>query len=90
MTEALGTKEIKEALLALAVVAKAGMLIGADGKVNFDDLKYVFELAKENAVILEGIKDAEKITAEVKDLSADEAKELLMLLFAKYAEVKAA
>ncbi|MBX3017984.1 MAG: hypothetical protein KF767_08850 [Bdellovibrionaceae bacterium] len=90
MAEAKGIKELKELLEGLALLGVAGKKIMADGKVNLADLPVVIGLVQDASVLTAAVQGTNEIPAEVKDLSAEEAQELLGLVLAIAARVKAA
>jgi len=83
-------KETKELLNGLKLLAIAGRKIGADGKVSLLDLPALAVLAKDGGQILEAFKGVDMVDDEIKDLSVDEAKELLAEILKIASEVKAA
>lgn len=83
-----GIKELKE-VVALAVgLANAGLKIGADKKIGLDDVTHLFAVIPLIAPAVDGIT---KIPAEVLDLSAPEAAEVIAHVAASLAidDVKA-
>lgn len=64
-------KETLELLNAVEVLATAGAKIAKDKKVNAEDLPAAIELVKKLDVVLDGMRDLDKLDEEVKDL--DEA-----------------
>lgn len=83
-------KETKEALQAIKEVAVFARKVFADGKVNLADLSSLVELGGKVSVLSSGLKDAKLALPELKDLSAEEAQELLALMFQLLKEVKEA
>ena len=72
-----GIEQTMQALEGIAVVAKAVREVTRDGKVNTADLPQLFTLLNNAGVIFEGIKGADKIDDEIKDLDGEEAKQLV-------------
>lgn len=73
-------KETKEALVGMLKLGKAVAALAKDGLDLSDALalgsKFVTDTAFRDAVV-EGVKGAEKIPAELKDIAASEAVEIL-------------
>lgn len=82
-----GIKESKELIEALALLAKAGKEIAADGKVSVSDLEHLVALGKDFNILLEGFKDLKELDDELKDIDEAEAIELLSLLFKKVKDI---
>lgn len=82
-------KEIKEVFAGLEVLVDAGKKIGADGKVNLMDLSALMDLLSKANVLIEAAKGVEGIKAEVKDLSQEEVQELVSMVYALIAKIKA-
>jgi hypothetical protein len=85
-----GVKEIKELIAALEVVGVAAKKISADGKINALDIPHAIEALMKVQVVVDGIAGLDQIPAEIKDLSAPEAQEILQALIDAVAKVKAA
>lgn len=81
MSESKSIKEIKEALAGVELLGVSGVKIFADGKVNLADLPVLADLAKNLDVLIEGVKGADQIPAEAKDLDQAELIELGTLAF---------
>lgn len=78
-----GIKEIKELIEGLAVVQQVGKEIMADGKVDFSDTMVVLKYKDSLSVLIAAGQGVGEIGAEIKDLSGEEAIELIQLLVAK-------
>lgn len=83
-------KESKEAIAGIELLLVDGKKILADKKVNLADLPVAMDLLGKMNLVIEGISGANLIPAEIKDLSGDEAKELLDAVLKMLAAVKAA
>lgn len=83
-------KEIMEALEGMKLMGIFGKKVGADGKVNLADLPYLMELAGHSAELFAAVDGIKVIPAEVKDLSSDEASQVLAKIFEVLAAIKAA
>lgn len=90
MSNNLGIENIKKTVTALKILAKAGKKIGADGKIDLNDLPHLVELAKESGALAAGIDGAGMVIPEAKDLSAEELVELVQFLIDTVQEVRAA
>jgi len=88
--ESVSIKETKEALAAVELLAVSGVKILADGKVNFADLPVLADMAKNLDTIIEGVKGADQIVAEAKDLDQAELIELGTIAFNIVKSIKAA
>jgi hypothetical protein len=81
-------KETKELIIGLG---EAGLLVGKiakDKKVDFTDIQHVMQM--DFSKIMAAAEGADKLKAEIQDLSLEEAKELLLLLVDQVTKVKAA
>lgn len=85
-----GTKETTELLAGIEVVLVAGKKITADGKVNLSDLPTLVATLQKVDELTKAVQGIEQIPGEIKDLSAEEAQEIIAKLFAVIAAVKAA
>ena len=85
-----GIKEVMELLAGLEVVAVAAKKALADGKVNLEDAKVLFDLIDKLAVLVEAVKGADQIPAEVKDLTGEELQAIAAKVLQVVASVKAA
>lgn len=90
MAEEKGIKEISELIAGLELVAVAAKKIGADGKVNMADIPVAVEVLTKMSALVAAVDGINQLPAEVKDLSGEEAQELLTLLLAAVRNVKAA
>lgn len=84
MSEEIGVKETKEALVGLivlgAAVQRAAKKAKADGKIDWADAPIVIELASDQGLkkaVTDAVEGAEKIPAEIKDLSVVEGIEVV-------------
>jgi hypothetical protein len=78
-------KETKELFAGLGLVAKEVKAIFADGKVNAGDLGSVMALGKQHQVLIDAVKGADQIPAELKDLDKAELLEIIMLVYKEIA-----
>lgn len=85
-----GVQQTKEALKAIEVLGVAAKKISADGKVNLADLPHLIELGQQAHLVVAGVDGLEEIPAEIKDLSHEEAIELVTALYATLAAIKGA
>ena len=83
-------KEMKELLAGVEMLLVGIKKIVADGKVNVADLPALMEMAQKASMLVAAVEGAKEIPAEVKDLSAEEAQELLAIMYALVKNVKAA
>ena len=83
-------KETSELLAGLELVLVSTKKIFADGKVNLADLPAAMALLNKINEITVAIQGADQVPAEIKDLSPEEAQEVVAKLFAVIAAVKAA
>lgn len=83
-----GIEQTLQALESIAVVAKAVRETVRDGKVNTSDLPVLVNLLSNAGVIFEGVKGADKIDDELKDLDGEEAKQIVAKIVAIIAAVK--
>lgn len=77
MTESLqsmSVKETKEALSAIIALANAGDAAAKDGKIDFNDIGLLIGLIPKIQPAIDGVKS---IPSELKDLSSEEAEELV-------------
>ena len=84
--EVKGVKEIKELVDGLALLYKVGKAVAADGKVDFSDVSVLLKFQSELSVLVAAADGVAQVGAEVKDLSGEEALELLAYLFSKVKE----
>lgn len=77
----LGVKETLEVLEGVKVLAVAGSKIGADGKINTDDLKHLVDIAKKYQKLADAYKDANLVAEELGDLDEQEAIQLIAKVF---------
>lgn len=82
-------KEVTEVFAGLELLVEAGKKIGADGKVNVMDLPHLMDLLAKSSILIEAAKGAESIPAELKDLTEDEVKQIVSLVYALVAKIKA-
>lgn len=83
-----GTKELLELIAALKEVAKLGKLALKDGKIDLNDLGLLSQLLVKQQVLIDGLQGVSDVGAEVKDLSLDEAMQLIQALVDAAKEVK--
>lgn len=86
MSEAKGIKEIKEVIEGLGLLYKVGKEVMADGKVDFSDVTVIMKFQGQLPVLMGAVQGLSDVGAEAKDISGEEAIELLGLLFAKVKE----
>lgn len=77
----LGTKEMMEALEAIKILSVAGAKIGADGKINTDDLKHLVDVAKKANTIIDGFKRLDMAVEEAKYLDEEGSMKVLAKVF---------
>jgi len=85
--------DIKNSMEALEAMKQAGVVakkIFKDGKINAEDLALLPELASASPALLAAIEGIGEIPAEVKELSEDEAKQLVAKIFEVFSAIKAA
>ena len=85
-----GVKEILELIAGLKEVAKLGKLALKDGKINLEDLALLSQLLVKQQVLVAALDGLGELGAEVKDLSLDEAVQLIQALVDAAKEVKEA
>lgn len=83
-------KEIMEALEGMKLMGVFGKKVSADKMVNLADLPYLMELAGHSSELYAAVDGIKLIPAEVKDLSAEEANQVLAKIFEVLAAIKAA
>lgn len=88
--EAKGVKETIEFINGGAEVAIFVKKVGADGKVDVKDVPHLVELAKKHEVLVAAVKDANEITAELKDLTAEELQQIGAAAVQAYSRFKEA
>lgn len=79
-----------ELLDGVKILGVFGKKVGADGKVDLTDLPLLIELAQKSSDFAKAVEGLDQIPAEIKDIDAVEAQELVMKIFAIIAEIKAA
>lgn len=84
-----GIVELSQMLDGLAVIAIAAKKVMADGKVDLKDLSVAMNLVSDSTVLLEAIKGASEIPAEVKDLSMEEIQMIVAKVLAIASQIKA-
>jgi len=77
-----GVKELKEMIVLAAKVVNTGFAVAKDGKVGFEDIGYLMALIPAIQPALDG---AGVIPSELKDLSVEEAAELVAFVGAELA-----
>ncbi len=83
-------QESQELLKGLEVIAVGVAKIAKDKKLDLSDAAIVFEMLKEYQAILDGVKGAENVAAELKDIDEAEAIILGKQVFDIVKNVKAA
>lgn len=76
-----GIKEISEFLAGVRLLGVDAKKVLADKKVNLADLPVAMDLLQHSDAIVQAAVGADQIPAEVKDLSAEEAQQVLAELF---------
>lgn len=84
------TKETTELLTGIETLLVSAKKMFADGKVNLADLPALMSLLNKVGEITAAIQGADQVPAEIKDLSPEEAQQVVEKLFAVIAAVKAA
>lgn len=82
-------KEVKELFAGLMVLVEDYKAAMADGKISIADLPVLAKLSSQVGVIVAAVEGLDQVPAELKDLTADEAKEVVGLVFGLVAAVKA-
>jgi len=90
MAESKGTQQIMELVAALELVAMAGKAAMKDGKIDFADTAVVMDLLQKQSVLIKGFTGFGEIVEEGKDLSLDEAVQLITALVIAAKKVAAA
>ena len=88
--ESKAVKETVEFINGAAEVAVAGKKIMKDGKIDLADVQHVGELVRKHEVLVEAVKGADQIPAELKDLSLEELQQIGAAAVAAYAKFKGA
>jgi hypothetical protein len=83
-----GIKETLELLDSLEIIAVAGAKIAKDGKLSPSDLTIVYDLLLKSPKIAEGFKGINKLSAEIKDLDAEEIESIISKTFVIINSVK--
>lgn len=90
MAEAKGIKETLELLEGVKVLIVESKKVLADGKVSLADLPAVLSLLQKFSVLNAAVQGAGEIVGEVKDLSGDEANQVIAKVLELAAAAKAA
>lgn len=90
MAEAKSIKELLELLEGVKLLGVAGKKVFADGKIDMADLPLALGLLQKLSVLSAAVQGADQLVAEVKDLSADEANQLVLKVLELAAAIKAA
>lgn len=83
-------KETLEMLEGVKVLAVSGKKIFADGKVSIADLPVALELLAQFGTLNAAVAGADQVIPEMKDLSADEANQIVAKVLEIVAVIKAA
>lgn len=83
-----GVKEILELIAGLKEVAKLGKLALKDGKIDLNDLALLSQLLVKQQTLIDALQGLGDVGDEVKDLSLDEAMQLIQALVDAAKEVK--
>ena len=83
-------KEIKELVAGVEVMAVAAKEITKDGELSISDVEPAIEALKKYQVIVEAVKGADQIPAELKDLTLDEMQAIAQLVLDLVAKLKGA
>jgi hypothetical protein len=75
-------KNLLEVLKGLELVAGVAGHVAADGKVNLADLPKLLPLVQNHQVLLDAVKGADEIKAEIKDLDALEITQVIQSIMA--------
>lgn len=89
MADAKGVDGIVDMLEAIKVIVSFGKKVSADGKVDITDLPALIDLISQSDKIVKAAKEASDISAEVKDLTMEEAQIILAKLLEVVAAAKA-
>jgi hypothetical protein len=89
-TEQRGIKESLELLDGVKALLVDGKKIMADGKVSFADLPVLFDLMQQAGILTAAFQGLNDVPAEVKDLTAEEANQLLAKVLEVVAGLRAA
>lgn len=82
---------IKETLELITGLREIGMLakrLMADGKISLGDFPLLLALLNKNQVLNDAVKGIDTALLEVKELDADEAKQLVAAMFQAVADIK--
>jgi hypothetical protein len=90
MAETKGVKECLELLEGVKVVGVAVKKVLADGKVSVGDLPVLVEVLGKFSVLVDSVQGLDQVPAEFKDLSADEANQLLAKVLELITVIKSA
>lgn len=90
MAEAKSIKEILELLEGVKLLGVAGKKVFADGKVDMNDLSIALGLLQNLKVLSDAVAGVDQVIEEAKDLSADEANQIVMKVIELIAAYKAA
>lgn len=83
-------KELLELLEGMKLLALDGKKVLADGKVNLADIPVAMELLGQLDVLGAAVRGADQIPSEVKDLSLEEAQQIIAKVLEIAAALKAA
>jgi dihydrodipicolinate synthase/N-acetylneuraminate lyase len=83
-----GVKEMLELIAGLKEVAKLGKLALKDGKIDLNDLALLSQLLVKQQVMIDALQGLGDVGDEVKDLSLEEAMQLIQALVDAAKEVK--
>lgn len=90
MSEEKSIKETMELLEGIKEIAVFGKKVFKDGKVNFADLMLFADLLKKQEQLIAAFKDADEVLIEAKDLSSEEAGQIIAYVMAAVKEYKEA
>lgn len=90
MMEKVGIESLKEVLAIVELLGVAAKSAMKDGKVSVADLPILVGLVPQLGMLVKAVEDAKALPAEIKDIDAAEAQELLVKLVAVVNAIKAA
>lgn len=77
MSDEVSIKETSELLDGLGEIAITAKKIAKDGKVNAADIQHLIELSAKLDIVVDGVKGADQIPAELKDLDQNEVLDII-------------
>lgn len=89
MDQSRSVKETIEFINGVTEVAVTAKKVMKDGRIDFSDIKHLSELASKHEMLIEAVKGANEIPAEIKDLTVEELQEIGRAVLQAYDRFKA-